>query len=144
MPNQPCVVVGCDGTPDGDPALRFAAREARLHHALLVVLTAYDRPLDPDLDDFDTPVAQLRAKARARAENALHRAFASSSDVLPDYEVVAAEGEPARVLLNHATDAIMIVIGHHHRHMFQRFFSHHTRPHLLHDSRVPITIVPPP
>lgn len=37
------VVVGCNGTPASDAALRFAAEEARLRHARLIVVAAYYR-----------------------------------------------------------------------------------------------------
>lgn len=143
MNDQQCVVVGCDGTPDGDPALRFAAQQARLHQVRLVVITAYDRPLDPDLDDFDTPDTQLRAQACARAEDAVRRAFNAHSEPVPDHELIPVEGDPARALLAHASGAVMIVVGSHDRSFLERFFARHTGPHLLQGSDVPVTIVPP-
>ncbi len=66
------VVVGFDASPESAPALRFATEEAQLRHARLLVVTAYDRPIDPDLDDFDIPDSNLKEAARARAEKALH------------------------------------------------------------------------
>lgn len=69
------VVLGCDGAPDSDAAVRFAAEEARLRHARLVVVAAYERPIDPDLDDFDIPDAELSARARVGCEAALRRAL---------------------------------------------------------------------
>ncbi len=140
----PTVVVGCDASPSSDPALRFAVEEARLRHARLLVVIAYDRPIDPDLDDFDIPDAELQKAARARTETALHRAFPTSTVDDVDFEIVAAEGEPSQVLLEHSTDAVMIVIGSHDRPMLQRLFGRITSRGLLHDSTVPITIVPSP
>jgi len=69
------VVVGCDGKPDSDSALRFAAQEAELRAAPLVVVTAFFRPIDPDIDSFDTPDSELRAQAHETAETALARAL---------------------------------------------------------------------
>jgi truncated hemoglobin YjbI len=65
------VVVGCDGTPSCDAAVRFAAAEARLRCAELVVVIAYVRPVDPDLPSFDTPDGKPRSRARLAAEQAL-------------------------------------------------------------------------
>ncbi len=56
------VVVGCDGTPASDAALRFAVEEARLRHARLIVVAAYYRPIDPDIDTFDIPDSVLRER----------------------------------------------------------------------------------
>lgn len=140
----PTVVVGCDASPASGPALRFAAEEARLRHARLLVITAYRRPIDPDLDEFDTPDSELQNAARARTEAALRRAFQPSNVNDVDLDILTAEGEPSQVLLEHSTDAIMIVIGSHDRPMLQRLLSRPTSHRLLHNSDIPITIVPSP
>ncbi|UQX87043.1 universal stress protein [Jatrophihabitans telluris] len=98
----------------------------------------------PDLDDFDTPDAELQQAARARTESALQRAFGQSSMREVELEIVAAECEPSQVLLEHGRDAVMIVIGSHDRPLLQRLFGRVTSRGLLHDSTVPITIVPSP
>lgn len=140
----PTVVVGCDANPASDPALRFAAEEARLRHARLLVITAYGRPIDPDLDEFDIPDSELQKAARARTEAALQRAFQPSNVNDVDVDILAAEGEPSQVLLDLSTDAIMIVIGSHYRPMLQRLLGRPTSRGLLHNSEIPITIVPSP
>ncbi|MDX6254179.1 MAG: hypothetical protein QOJ11_513 [Frankiales bacterium] len=137
------VVVGCDGSPDSDEALRFAAEEARLRGGHLVVACAYFRPVDPDLADFGWPDAQLQAKALARAEIAVRRALSLPPGAdLGDCELVAAEGDPSKVLLAQAGDAALIVIGSHAHRLLGGVFGHHTSRHLLHDVRVPVTVVP--
>ncbi len=141
MTTSPIIVVGCDGNPQSDPALRFAAQEAGLRHARLVVVTAYDRPIDPDLDNFDTSDTELHATARSSAETALHRALGASSADLGCH-IVCAEGEPAQVLADQGTNAIMIIVGSHDRSLLERLFGRSTSRGLLHDSSVPVTIVP--
>lgn len=143
--DDPIVLVGCDGTFDGDPALRFGAEEARLRRARLVLLIAYARPIDPDIDEFDTPRLKLAARARSRADTALRRAlqWPDAAD-LPEYDIVAAEGDPVGALLTHAAHALMIVIGNHDRTMLQRLFTRPTSEHLLRDTHIPVTIVPNP
>jgi len=136
------VVVGCDGTPDTDPALRFAADEAQLRHADLVVVVAYYRPIDPDVDDFDTPRPVLQQQARDRTETCLRRALHGSGGELPGYQIIAGEGDPAQLLLDNASGAALVVIGAHQRSFLQRMFSQPTSRHLLRDAEVPVVIVP--
>jgi nucleotide-binding universal stress UspA family protein len=143
MTRSRLVVVGCDGSPDSDEALRFAADEARLRGGHLVVVCAYFRPVDPDLEDFGWPDAKLQAKALARAEVAVRRALGLPPGAgLGDCELLAAEGDPSRVLLAQAGDAALIVIGSHAHRLLGGVFGHHTSRHLLHDVRVPVTVVP--
>lgn len=141
--DESIVLVGCDGTPEGDPVLRFGVEEARLRGARLVLVIAYFGPIDPDIDEFDTPRSELDTRARSCAETALHRAlhWPDASD-LPEYDIVAAEGDPIRALLEHSERAVMIVIGTHDRPLLQRLFSRPTSQHLLHHTHVPVTIVP--
>jgi nucleotide-binding universal stress UspA family protein len=137
------IVVGCDGSPDSDNALRFAAQEARLRATRLTLVCAYYRPVDPDLPDFDLPDAQLRARTVARGKTALRRALdLSSSADLSEYEFVAVDGDPGDVLVKHAADAAMIVIGGHQHSVLQRLFKRETSTRLLHDSDVPVAVVP--
>ena len=141
--DDPVVLVGCDGTPEGDPVLRFGVDEARLRGARVVLVTAYLGPIDPDVDDFDTPRSELEARARSSAETALHRAL-HWPDVsqLPEYDIVAAEGDPVRALLDNTAHAVMIVVGSHDRPLLQRLFTRPTSQHLLHNTDIPVTIVP--
>lgn len=140
----PFVVVGCDGSVASDPALRFAAEEARLRGTALVIVVAYDRPMDPDVDEFDVSDEELQTRARDAATTNVRRALDPESGQSPDYEIVAAEGAPAQVLRDHADGAVMIVIGSHDRPMLQRMFGRATSRGLLHDTDVPVTIVPSP
>src|SRR5438128_5204169 len=104
MSGQRSIVVGCDGRPTSDGAVRFAAEEARLRDARLVVVCAYRRPVDPDLTDFDLPTATLHERAVRQAELSVRRALGSDPTTAIDF--VAAEGEPARVLEAQAGDAL--------------------------------------
>jgi len=141
--DEPVVLVGCDGTPEGDPVLRFGVEEARLRRARLVLVSAYNGPIDPDLDNFDTPRSELDARARRRADTALHRALHwSDAADLPGYDIVIAQGDPVQALLDHTQHAVMIVIGNHDRPLLQQLFSRPTSTHLLHHANIPVTIVP--
>jgi len=139
------VVVGCDGKPDSDSALRFAVQEAELRSAPLVLVTAFFRPVDPDIDDFDTPDRELRAHARETAEAALARALDLSPGMLPPHETITQEGDAAKVLLGEDARAALLVIGTHQRHLLQRLLhGHSTSQELILHSHVPVVVVPPP
>jgi nucleotide-binding universal stress UspA family protein len=99
------VAIG-DGGPAADGALRYAADEARLRCVELVVLATYQIPIDPDLDDIDTPLSQLRAAAWARAAAAIGRNLPHP----PARRIVVAAGSPARVLTRCCRDAGLIVV----------------------------------
>jgi nucleotide-binding universal stress UspA family protein len=134
------VVVGCDGTPGGDAALRYAAAEARRRRAPLLVVIAFAEPVDPDNDEFDTPAPQQRARARARAEQALERAVADP----PRHQVVAMAGRPGHVLLERFSDAALIVIGARHRHLLAPLTTIESTEHMLAArGRAPLVVVPP-
>jgi nucleotide-binding universal stress UspA family protein len=139
------VVVGCDGRPDGDAALRFAAREAQLRGTRLLLVTAFFEPVDPDQDSIEIPRDELRNRARSDAERALCRALGATASTLPEHETITAQGEASRILLDEYGTAEMIVIGTHQRHLLGRILhGHSTSEDLIHHSRVPVVIVPPP
>jgi nucleotide-binding universal stress UspA family protein len=138
------VVLACGGDPSGDEAVRFAVREARLREAPLVVVATYLKPIDPDLESFDLSDGQLRADARRRAESALARALAGSDEELPEHETVAARGTPGRVLLRDFSDAELVVVGSHHRHLLGRMLhGESVSGELIHHSKIPVVVVPP-
>jgi nucleotide-binding universal stress UspA family protein len=137
------LVVGCDSRPGCGAALRFAFSEARVRATHVVIVAAYHRPVDPDLDEFDTTDQQFREQTESQVEQLLTRTLGPGRSDLPDYRIVAAEGDPARILVTEAADAAMIVIGIHDRPLLGRLFRHLTREHILHACRVPVTIVPP-
>lgn len=139
---RPFILVGCDGTVGSDAALRFAADEAHLRGARLLLIAAYDRPVDPDLDEFDITDDQLQARAHHAVQANIGRALLPQPGIPPDHEIIVAQGDPAQVLLDHADGAVMIVIGSHDRGLLGRLFSRDTSRFLLHDTVVPITVVP--
>jgi nucleotide-binding universal stress UspA family protein len=138
---QPVIVVGCDGGPRSDAALRFAADEAELRGARLIIVAAYPGPMDPDLDQFDTPDNELRAQAYAQADRSRQRALGPSV-ARPPHEIVVLPGDPARVLLELGRNAIMIVIGRSERSLLARLFGHVTGRKLVRHTDVPVVVVP--
>jgi nucleotide-binding universal stress UspA family protein len=108
------IVVGVNGSQPSLAALRWAAGEARLRGARLHVVYVWDgsqRRLAPyaRLDGRLTP-SQERMMARARLTVALRAAFGADT---PEEIITTelAEGLVARVLLDRAAGAELLVLG---------------------------------
>ena len=106
------VVVGTDGSPNAEAAVRRAASIAKGEGAVLCLVTAY-----PDIPTYGEEIASSakrdRIDLREVAEGVLSRtANEVKSDGL-EIETDAREGDPAKVILDVAKeqDADLIVIG---------------------------------
>lgn len=138
------VVVGCDGKPHSDAALRYAVAEADRRSARLLVVTTYVRPVDPDLDTIETPEGTLQARARRSAESALCRALALPDNHLPPHQILTERGEVSRVLLSRYGDAELIVLGSHQRRLPHRIIrGRSTSRTVVRKAHVPVVVVPP-
>ncbi|GAA1448888.1 universal stress protein [Leifsonia poae] len=114
VPDEPPrtgIVVGVDGTPVGDRALDFAAREASLRGEQLTIVHAWQEPLawyptaKPD-DDF------LEAMRRARRELLDDRVQSISAHYASlTVESMLVHGEPVIALRDAARSASALVVG---------------------------------
>jgi nucleotide-binding universal stress UspA family protein len=106
------IVVGVNGSTASLAALRWAAGEAALRRASLLVVYVWDRTrrVAPyaTLGGRPTP-GEERSTARARLASALRTAFGPTPPACLSSEV--AEGLVARVLLDRAADADLLVLG---------------------------------
>ncbi|MHB8870425.1 MAG: universal stress protein [Thermoleophilia bacterium] len=105
------IVVGVDGSAHGEAALGFAAQEAALREARLLIVYVWQLPsiITPEVV-YPTGVFQ---RVRDEAEDVLQRAVARAAELQPQVacEGKAIEGQPAAVLLEEAQGADMIVVG---------------------------------
>lgn len=137
------VVVGCDGSIENDAAIRFAVKESIARGTSLVVVCTYRAPIDPDLDDYDTPKEVLRANAIQLAESSLVRALGGPA-MVPEHHTVTGQGLPSRLLLERFGQAGLIVIGTHRRSLLNRAFNGRgTGRRLIRRTNVPVIVVPP-
>ena len=105
------VVVGVDGSNGAQDALRFAVEEARLRGAVVRAVMAWN----PDTLAYSggawgpmvDPTA-LEESTRAALDAAVDEVEADGSAVI---ERVVATGQPARVLVEQARGADMLVVG---------------------------------
>ena len=105
------IVVGVDGSDDAHSALRFAIEEAQLRDWSLRVICAWEPPV-AEWGEFPPPEEKL-TRFRREAEEVLARAaeIVESEAANVEFERLAPEGLPAKVLLEHSSDAAMLVVG---------------------------------
>jgi len=102
------IVVGVDGSPESALALSWAARIARSERAGIDVVAAWEFPANlgwTTLPADFSPKQEIRRAALA----ALEEAF--GTDLPPDLRVITHEGNPANVLIERSTTALMIIVG---------------------------------
>lgn len=106
------VVVGVDGSPASQRALRWAMADGRARHGRVRVIHAWLSPYDWQLETlYPVDEEKLRVAARERLEEAM--AGVDPGDVAVEAELV--EGDPRRVLVDAAGDADLLVVGSHGR-----------------------------
>lgn len=107
------IVVGVDGSAASAAAVRWAVREARLRHASVHLVCAYE-----DDARLRAPYASSSWTARLHQRHATARAVLdlateAASRRLPPERLISelAKEPPARALLDRAADAEMLVLG---------------------------------
>ena len=110
-PEERRVVVGVDGSPESEAALRFAADEAKLRGALLRVVCAWEPSASGYLGEAFAPTTDAFDRAEHYAEDVLRAALEQLQPESLEVEAVAGEGGPAAVLLEQAADAELLVVG---------------------------------
>jgi nucleotide-binding universal stress UspA family protein len=106
------IVVGVNGSTASLAALRWAAGEAALRRASLLVVYVWDRTrrIAPYATRAGRPTpGEERSTARTRLASTLRAAFGPVPPACITCEV--AEGLVARVLLDRAADADLLVLG---------------------------------
>jgi nucleotide-binding universal stress UspA family protein len=106
------IVVGVDGSAESVAALRWACREASLSaaevHAVLALEAACHR-----VASYAVPAPRQISGSWGAARDVLREAVSEAESLFPDVSVQTeiTEGLAARVLLDHATHADMLVLG---------------------------------
>ena len=103
------IVVGVDGSPGSDAALRWAADHAPAFGAGLVAVHCWTPPLAGEEQLPEPEAAALERDFAAVLDAAVARAAASAPDV--PVERVLSRGDPAEVLTDLATGAELLVLG---------------------------------
>lgn len=145
MTQHTIVAVGFDGSDGSEQALRFATEEVIRRGASLRIVCAYEMPALTYTTGVDLPVEvtrELAAAAERLVQEAATRIRAMTSDVT--VEAVSAPGRASRVLIDHATDAELLIVGTRHLGGAGRLFHGSVSTELVHHSPVPVVVVPAP
>ncbi|WP_028923899.1 universal stress protein [Pseudonocardia acaciae] len=114
MSNNGTVVVGVDGSEGSLAALRVAVEEARRRSALLRVVTAYELPSYwalPAGPAIGVTPEEIAENAREQTQAEVDRLLAGDP-AAPKVEVFVTAGAAAKVLVDAADDAGLLVVGH--------------------------------
>jgi nucleotide-binding universal stress UspA family protein len=106
------IVVGVDGSPGSDEAVRFAAREAALRDAVLRMVTVWHVPTAA-YGGVGVAVVDPGDEYEQEAERCADEAAERFADELAGIAVekVVREGGAARVLVEESEEAELLVVG---------------------------------
>jgi len=140
----PAVVVGIDGSPGADSALRFAAEEAAQRSLPLRIVCAWEAPAATYLGEAFAPTADSFVEAEHHAEDVLRIALERLADgPAIEKEALAIEGHPATVLIEQAHDAVLLVVGSRGRSAAAGLLLGSVGQKLAHHAPCALVIVPP-
>jgi nucleotide-binding universal stress UspA family protein len=106
------IVVGVDGTAESVAALRWACREASLRAGEVVAVLALESACH-QVASYAVPVPRNSGGSGGAAREVLRKSVTDAARLFPGVVVRTeiAEGLAARVLLDHAQDADLLVLG---------------------------------
>ena len=141
------VVVGVDGSPESRAALRFALEDAHRRGARVKAVTAY---LSPEYWAASYGLSALPTIEEVVEDNVIVarealQAVVAGAPGLADVpvDIVALPGAPAKVLLEQAQDAELLVVGHRGRGGFKSAVLGSVGMHCVLHATVPVTVVRP-
>lgn len=139
---KPRIVAGIDGSPSSVEALRWAVRQGELTGGTVDAVIAWQYPIAtgglgwaPISGLDDTNYAELAAKALSDSVGQVGTAVN-----VPLHQVVLA-GNPARVLLDLAADADLLVVGSRGQGEFADALMGSVSQRCVHHARCPVVVV---
>jgi len=138
--SKPVIVVGVDGSEPSKHALAWAAEEARLRGASLRVVTAWHIPTVIYPSDIDSYATEPEA-ARVRLDGEIAEILGPHPDITVSRIVDV--GPAARLILQHAEDASLVVVGWRGHGGFGGLLLGATSSQIAHHATCPVTIVRP-
>lgn len=138
-PSAGRIVVGTDGSPQSERALRFAFEQAHERGVGVTVVRAW---LEPTLYISPIPVPEWR-RLEAQEQEALHESVARWSEKYPGIDVVAKSvvADPAKALVDESAGAELLVVGSHGRGGFAGLLLGSVSHAALHHARCPVAVV---
>jgi len=136
--DRPRIVVGVDGSPQSEQALRWAVRLAAAEDAVVEVIAAWEYPAvygwAPLPHDYDP-----EKEVKILTEDTIDAVF---PDGRPEgITVTVASGSPARALIDRGNDAHMIVVGSRGRGGFSGLLLGSVSKTVIEHATVPVLVV---
>ena len=144
-PEATSIVVGIDGSPAAEAALRFAFDAASHHGWSITAVHAWDVPAYDLLIVPNAPVPVPLSDVADDEVRLTAEALAGFRDEYPDVDVVEhlVRAPAVKALLDAAADAAMIVMGTHGHSPAIGALLGSVSNGLLHKAKLPVVIVPP-
>ncbi|MEY2740144.1 MAG: universal stress protein [Ilumatobacteraceae bacterium] len=139
------VIVGTDGSPASDRAVRWAAHEARAHGALLEILHGWTMPLMIDPGGMVPMVGVSPDDMQRQAERVVSGAITSAKAIAGDYVMGKVEQRsPAGFLVEESQRADVVVVGSRGHGGFVGLVLGSVAQQVATHSHCPVVVVPPP
>jgi nucleotide-binding universal stress UspA family protein len=136
------IVVGVDGSPASQQALRWATAEAGRRGAALDVVHAWMTPYPLNAPDYFTDPAPFEARGAEVLEHAL--AALTLPDPAPtEVRRVLVQGYPSKALLQAAAGAALLVVGSRGRGGFSGLLLGSVSQNCVQHAPCPVAVVPP-
>ncbi len=138
MTRSPVVVVGVDGSPGSQSAVRWAAQQATLTGATLLAVSSWRWPnyitrVPPGID--------LAKDTKRTLDDVLEQALSGSENVTVTRHVV--EGPPGPVLVAQSHDASLLVVGAQGRAVFTGMLLGSVAEYCVRHGSCPVVVVRP-
>jgi nucleotide-binding universal stress UspA family protein len=139
------IVVGIDGSPGGDAALRFAVEEAAIRGLALRIVCAWEPTAGQWVGEAFVATADSVVEAEAHAEEVLRLALEQvASGAAIEATAVAIEGHPSTVLVEQARGASLLVVGSRGRGATASLLLGSVSAGVVRHAPCPVVVVPPP
>lgn len=134
------VIVGVDGSPHSDRALRWACRRGESCGDTVRAVCTWS--LSSSGEDWEMQPG-MKAEGQRRAERVLREAVdrVRADHPAVTVETVAVEGPPARVLVDMSADADLLVVGSRGLGGFSGLLLGSVSIQCVHHSRCPVTVI---
>jgi nucleotide-binding universal stress UspA family protein len=135
------IVVGIDGSEHATHALQWAANEARVHGARLVVVTAWREPMPIDAGGMGVIPPDVSDEIEEGTRRMLSEQLAATDIERLDIEHRVVHDEPVDAILQAAADADLLVVGAREHGGLTTFFVGSVSDRLVHRAPCPVVIV---
>lgn len=133
------IVVGVDGTPASDRALRWALDEAVVRGCPLHVVNAWN--FEPLVDWRENTAQQAEAESEALIGEAVRAALGGRTE-LPEIVQRSLRGYAAEVLEKASEGAALVVVASHTGHWMRQIALGSTSMHVVRHAHAPVVVIP--